>query len=62
MIQFTFQDDEASRDAARAQALQPARQRAGRYAEAADMRVSAIRSIIDRAAHCRPAADAMGML
>jgi uncharacterized protein YggE len=46
-IQFTFQDDEASRDAARAQALQTARQRAESYAEAADMRVAGIRSIIE---------------
>lgn len=46
-IQFTFQDEEASREEARAQALQTARQRAERYAEAADMRVAGIRSIIE---------------
>lgn len=38
-IQFTFQDEEASRDAARAEALQTARARAQAYAEAAEMRV-----------------------
>jgi len=38
-IQFTFQDEEGSRDAARAQALQTARARANAYAEAAEMRV-----------------------
>ncbi|HYD87678.1 MAG TPA: SIMPL domain-containing protein [Vitreimonas sp.] len=38
-IQFTFQDEEASRDAARAEALQTARRRAEAYAEAAEMRV-----------------------
>lgn len=46
-IQFTFQDEEASREAARAQALTTARARAERYAEAADMRVVGIRSIIE---------------
>lgn len=46
-IQFTFQDEEASRNAARAQALQTARHRAEAYAEAAGMRVAAIRSIIE---------------
>ena len=38
-IQFTFQDEEASRDAARAEALETARARAQAYAEAAGMRV-----------------------
>lgn len=38
-IQFTFEDEEASRNAARAEALQTARARAQAYAEAADLRV-----------------------
>lgn len=38
-IQFTFQDEEGSRDAARAEALTTARRRAEAYAEAAGMRV-----------------------
>lgn len=46
-IQFTFQDEEASREAARTQALETARQRAQTYAEAAGMRVAGIRSIIE---------------
>ena len=46
-IQFTFQDEEASREAARAQALQTARRRAEAYAEAAGMNVVAIRSIVE---------------
>ena len=46
-IQFTYQDEEASREAARTQALEAARQRAERYAEAAGMRVLGIRSIIE---------------
>lgn len=46
-IQFTFQDEEASRDAARAQALQTARARADAYAEAADMRVVRMLSITE---------------
>lgn len=54
-IQFTFQDEEASREAARAQALQTARQRAERYAEAAEMRVAGIRSIIEPGSVAPPA-------
>jgi uncharacterized protein YggE len=46
-IQFTFQDEEASREAARAGALQRAQERAQAYAEAAGMRVVGIRSIIE---------------
>lgn len=46
-IQFTFQDEESSRDAARAQALQTARARAQAYAEAADMRVVRMLSITE---------------
>jgi len=46
-IQFTFQDEEASRDAARAQALETARARAQAYAEAADMRVVRMLSITE---------------
>jgi uncharacterized protein YggE len=38
-IQFTFENEEASRDAARAEALQTARTRAEAYAEAAGLRV-----------------------
>ncbi|QGZ96396.1 SIMPL domain-containing protein [Terricaulis silvestris] len=38
-IQFTFQNEEASRNAARAEALQTARARADTYAEVANMRV-----------------------
>lgn len=46
-IQFTFQDDEASRDAARAKAVQTARARAEAYAAAADMRVARVLSITE---------------
>lgn len=46
-IQFTFKDDEASRDAARAQAMQTARRRADAYAEAAGMRVARVDSITE---------------
>jgi uncharacterized protein len=46
-IQFTFQDEEASLDAARAQAVETARRRAERYAEAAGMRVSRVLSIVE---------------
>jgi uncharacterized protein YggE len=46
-IQFTFLDEEASREAARAQALQTARARAEDYAEAAEMRVVRILSITE---------------
>ena len=46
-IEFTFQDEEASRDTARAQAVQTARTRAERYAEAAGMRVAGIVSIAE---------------
>lgn len=46
-IQFTYRDEEASRDAARAQAIETARTRAARYAEAAGMRVVGIDSITE---------------
>ena len=46
-VQFTFQDEEASRDAARAQALQTARARAQAYADAAEMRVVRMLSITE---------------
>jgi uncharacterized protein YggE len=53
-IQFAFQDEEASLDAARAQAIQTARTRAERYAEAADMRVAGIVSIVEPGASQPP--------
>jgi uncharacterized protein len=53
-IQFTFQDEEASREAARTQALEAARQRAERYAQAAGMRVLGIRSIIEPGSQLPP--------
>ncbi len=46
-IQFTFEDEEASRNAARAQALTTARARADSYATAADMRVARVLSITE---------------
>lgn len=46
-IQFTFQDDEATRDAARAKAVETARARAAAYAAAADMRVARVLSITE---------------
>lgn len=46
-IQFTYQDEEASLDAARAQAVSAARVRAERYAEAADMKVARVLSITE---------------
>ena len=46
-IQFTFQDEEASRDAARAQALRTAQARADVYAEAAGKRVARVLSITE---------------
>lgn len=46
-IQFTYQDEEASRDAARAQAIETAKARAERYATAARMRVVGIDSITE---------------
>ncbi|HRO04767.1 MAG TPA: SIMPL domain-containing protein, partial [Terricaulis sp.] len=49
-IQFTFKDDEASRDAARAQAMQTARRRADAYAEAAGMRVARVDSVTEAGA------------
>jgi uncharacterized protein len=53
-IQFTFQDEEASLDAARAQAVQTARTRAERYAEAAGMRVARLVSIVEPGANLPP--------
>lgn len=46
-VQFTFKDAEASRDAARAEALQTARRRADAYAQAADLRVVRTLSITE---------------
>jgi uncharacterized protein YggE len=46
-IQFTYLDEEASREAARAQALETARARAMAYAEAAGMHVVGIDSITE---------------
>jgi hypothetical protein len=46
-VQFTFADNEASRDAARAQAVETARTRADAYAAAADMRVARVVSITE---------------
>lgn len=46
-ITFTFEDEERVREAARAQALQTARQRANVNAEAAGLEVVAIRSIVE---------------
>ncbi|GAM97554.1 protein of unknown function DUF541 [alpha proteobacterium U9-1i] len=46
-IQFTFQDEESSREEARAQALATARQRATTYAEAAGLEVVGIQAIIE---------------
>lgn len=46
-IQFTFQDEEASLDAARAEAVQTAQARAERYAAAAGMRVARMLSITE---------------
>jgi uncharacterized protein YggE len=46
-IQFTFEDAEASRDAARAEAVQRARARAEAYAQAAGKRVAAMLSITE---------------
>jgi uncharacterized protein YggE len=53
-IEFTFQDEEASRDAARAQALQTARARAQTYAEAADLRVVRMLAITEPGAAAPP--------
>lgn len=46
-INFTFQDEEGSRDAARAQAIVTARARADAYAEAGKMRVARVLSITE---------------
>ncbi|HVK81868.1 MAG TPA: SIMPL domain-containing protein [Verrucomicrobiae bacterium] len=46
-IQFTYLDEEASLDRARAQAVAQARVRADRYAEAAGMRVARVLSITE---------------
>lgn len=55
-VQFAFSDEEASRDAARAKALDTARQRAEAYAKAADMRVARILAITEPGAAARPEA------
>lgn len=46
-IQFTFLDEEASRNTARAEALRTAQERATAYAEAADLRVARVISITE---------------
>lgn len=53
-IQFTFQNEEASRNAARAEALQTARTRADTYAEAANMRVARVLYITEPGAAAPP--------
>lgn len=53
-IQFTFDDVEASRAAARAEALTTARTRADAYAEAAHMRVARVLSITEPGAVALP--------
>lgn len=53
-IQFTFQDQEASRDAARAEAVTIARQRADAYAEAAGLRVARTLSITEPGGYVPP--------
>lgn len=56
-IQFTYQDDEASRDAARAQAVRTARARAEAYAEAAGMRVDRTLAITEPGGSAAPLLD-----
>ena len=46
-IQFTYDNVEGSREAARAEAMRAARTRAETYAEAAGLRVSGVRSIVE---------------
>jgi uncharacterized protein YggE len=53
-IQFTFDNVEASREAARAEALNTARARANAYAEAAEMRVVRMLSITEPGAEASP--------
>lgn len=53
-IQFGFQDEESSRDAARAEAVQTARQRADAYAEAAGLRVARTLAITEPGAAAPP--------
>lgn len=53
-IQFGFQDEEASRDTARAEAVQTARQRADAYAEAAGLRVRRTLAITEPGAVSTP--------
>lgn len=59
-IQFTFQDDEASRDAARAKAVQTARARAAAYASAAGMKVARVVSITEPGGAAPQWGDASG--
>lgn len=56
-IHFTFNDIEASREAARAHALQTARRRADTYAEAAGMKVIGIEAIIEPGSTLPPGRD-----
>ncbi len=53
-IQFTFQDEEGSRDASRAQAIVAARARADAYAAAADMEVGRVVFITEPGAAVSP--------
>lgn len=53
-IQFTYQNVEGSRDAARAQAVETARVRATAYAEAADMKLGRLLSITEPGAVASP--------
>jgi len=53
-IQFTFQDTEASQDAARAQAVETARARAEAYATAAGLKVDRILAITEPGATATP--------
>jgi uncharacterized protein YggE len=53
-IQFTYQNEEASLNTARAQAVETARVRAERYAEAAGMRVARVLSIIEPGSAAMP--------
>jgi uncharacterized protein YggE len=59
-IQFTFQDNEAARNAARAQALETARARAEAYASAVDMKVARVDSITEPGGAAPPLADGYG--
>jgi uncharacterized protein YggE len=61
-IQFSYQDEEASLDAARAQAVETARARAERYAEAAGMRVARLVSITEPGSILTPIDGSRGFM